>query len=239
MTYYHFNSDFVSDSQQSFVKDLLNCKDFSQSDRLLGSSTGRGITWFLDTKSELSINSVLRHYYRGGLFGKLIKDSYLFNGIKNTRAYQEFKLLEKLTQWNIPAPYPLALKIHRFLCFYQADILLGRIDNTQDLSQFLQASALTDGQYHAIGQLIRQLHNHQVHHSDLNIHNILIGKNDGKFWLIDFDKCKIQSGEDWKQANLSRLKRSFYKEKERLNIHFSEKNWEALLAGYKTLASNE
>ncbi|QGM80490.1 3-deoxy-D-manno-octulosonic acid kinase [Otariodibacter oris] len=237
MAYYHFNSDFVSNSQQPFVKSLLNCKDFSQSDRLLGSSTGRGITWFLDTKAELAINSVLRHYYRGGLFGKVIKDSYLFNGIETTRAYQEFKLLKQLCQWNIPVPHPLALKIQRFLCFYQADILLGRIDNTQDLSQFLQISKLTTQQYRAIGQLIRQLHDHQVHHSDLNIHNILIGKNDGKFWLIDFDKCQIQSGEEWKKDNLSRLKRSFDKEKERLNIHFSEKNWDALLKGYNSLTN--
>ncbi|MDE4025769.1 3-deoxy-D-manno-octulosonic acid kinase, partial [Glaesserella parasuis] len=74
--YYHFNTQLVADEKQSFVQQLLDCKDFSQSNRLLGSSKGRGTTWFLNTEKELGVNSVLRHYYRGGLFGKFVKDRY-------------------------------------------------------------------------------------------------------------------------------------------------------------------
>lgn len=231
--YYHFNTQLVADEKQSFVQQLLDCKDFNQSDRLLGSSKGRGITWFLNTEKELGVNSVLRHYYRGGLFGKLVKDRYFFQSYEKTRAMQEFRLLAQLSQWQIPVPRPIAIRVKRQCCFYQADILLEKIADTQDLSQYLQTNSLTPAQYQQIGQLIRLLHDHQVHHSDLNIHNILVDKQ-GKFWLIDFDKCQIQQGNEWKQGNLDRLLRSFNKEKGRLKIRFEQADWQTLLQGYST-----
>ncbi|MBJ6889142.1 lipopolysaccharide kinase InaA family protein, partial [Vibrio cholerae] len=39
-----------------------------------------------------------------------------------------------------------------------------------------------------------------------------------KVWIIDFDKCYVQSGHSWKQGNLKRLKRSFEKEIVQSNI---------------------
>ncbi len=230
--YYYFNAQLVASEQQAFVQQLLDCKDFSQSNRLLGSSKGRGTTWFLNTEKELGVNIVLRHYYRGGLFGKFIRDRYFFQSNEKTRAMQELRLLEQLSQWHLPVPRPIAIKIKRQCCFYQADILLEKIADTQDLSQHLQTQCLTAAQYQQIGQLICQLHDHQVHHSDLNIHNILIDSQ-GKFWLIDFDKCQIQQGNEWKQGNLDRLLRSFNKEKNRLQIQFEQSHWENLLKGYK------
>ncbi|OOH89773.1 3-deoxy-D-manno-octulosonic acid kinase [Pasteurellaceae bacterium 15-036681] len=232
MTYYQFNPDIVTTAQQQFVQQILDCKNYHQSNRLLGFSKGRGITWFLNTQTELGVNSVLRHYYRGGLFGKFVKDRYWFSDNKNTRAVQEFELLNQLHQWHLPTPRPIALKITAAFGFYQADILIEKIENTKDLSQFLQKNKLSAAQYQQIGKTIRQLHDHQVHHSDLNIHNILIEENSGNFWLIDFDKCQIQQGEEWKQANLARLLRSFNKEKGRLAIQFEEQDWQELVTAY-------
>lgn len=240
MIYYHFNQtafpilqtqEGQTSVEQDFVKSLLNTRNFEKSDRLLGFSKGRGITWFLNTRPELGVNSVLRHYLRGGLFGKLIKQHYFFNGLARTRAMQEFTLLNQMVGWNLPVPRPIAVKIERRFCFYQADILLELIEKTQDLSKFLQKQPLATTQYQQIGTLIRRLHDHQIHHSDLNIHNILLDA-EGKFWLIDFDKCGIAKGENWKADNLARLHRSFLKEQKRLNIHFQEADWQALLAGY-------
>lgn len=231
--YYQFNPEVVPDTHQAFVKSLLDCKNWDKSDRLLGFAKGRGITWFINTVPELEVESVLRHYRRGGLFGKIIKDRYLFNSIEQTRAAQEFQLLTQLHQWGLPVPRPIAFKISRRFGTYQADILLEKIANTQDLSRYLQTNRLSVGEYHAIGKLIRQLHDHQVHHSDLNIHNILRRETDGQFYLIDFDKCGIATGNDWKQANLDRLLRSFYKEQGRLGILFDKKDWESLLNGYQ------
>lgn len=232
MFYYHFNANLVPQNQQILLEKIFICKNFEKSDRLLGFAKGRGITWFLNTQAELGVNSVLRHYRRGGLFGKIIKDSYLFRGIEHTRAFQEFSLLEKMYAWGLPVPRPIAIQIEKQFCCYRADIMIEKVDNTQDLSQILQSRILADEQYQQIGKLIRQLHNHQVHHTDLNIHNILQDTS-GQFWLIDFDKCYIQSGNSWKQGNLDRLLRSFHKEQNRLNIHFSEQNWQALINGYQ------
>lgn len=232
MANYQFNPELVAPAQQALVAQLLDCKNFEKSDRLLGSSTGRGITWFLNTDAELGVNSVRRHYYRGGLFGKLVKDRYFFVSLAKTRAAQEFELLRQLHQWNLPVPRPIAFKIECSFGGYQADILLEKIEQTQDLSQFLQKQQLTAEQYQQIGALIRQLHDRQVHHSDLNIHNILLDQN-GKFWLIDFDKCHIQQGDAWKSQNLARLRRSFHKEQKRLGILFSEADWAALEKGYQ------
>lgn len=228
---YRFNEDILNPTQAEFVQSLFGCKSFENSNRLLGFSKGRGTTWFLNTSTELGINVVLRHYYRGGLFGKIVKDHYLFTQFEKTRPYQEFSLLQQMREWGLPVPRPIAIHIERHLCCYRADIMLEKLDNAQDLSKILQTQNLSAEQYQQIGRLIRQLHNHQVHHSDLNIHNILLDSN-GTFWLIDFDKCGIEPAEKWKQRNLDRLLRSFRKEQERLNILFNEKDWESLLVGY-------
>lgn len=232
--HYHFNSALVSESQQALIKQLLDCKSFTDHDRLLGFSKGRGTTWFLNTIAELGFDSVLRHYYRGGLFGKLVKDRYLFRSLAQTRCAQEFHLLEQLYQWGLPVPRPIAFKVTRTLFCYQADILLEKIANTQDLSHYLQQHTLDTSDYRNIGALIRRLHNHQICHSDLNIHNILRENETGHFYLIDFDKCAMQEGDNWKSENLKRLQRSFIKEQKRLNIRFTLNDWQAILDGYQS-----
>lgn len=231
MIYYHFNQTLVSKAHQLVLESLFNQQDFIHSERLLGFSKGRGTAWFLNTQAELGINIVLRHYYRGGLFGKIVKDHYLFRSLKQTRAYQEFELLQKMSDWGLPVPRPVGIQIQKKLFCYQANIMIEKIEQTQDLSKLLQKQALSAKQYQQIGQLIRQLHNKQVHHSDLNIHNILLDSAE-KFWLIDFDKCHVEQGNEWKKENLNRLLRSFRKEKGRLNILFDETDWENLLKGY-------
>lgn len=231
-TQFLFNADLILEQHAEFIQSLFNCESFENSDRLLGYSTGRGTTWFLDTATELGINVVLRHYYRGGLFGKLVRDSYLFTQFEKTRAYKEFFLLQQMLAWGLPVPRPVAIKAESQLCCYRADIMLEKLENTQDLSKILQSQYLSTEQCEQIGQLIRNLHNHQVHHSDLNIHNILLDDS-GNFWLIDFDKCSIEQGESWKKSNLDRLLRSFKKEQGRLNILFKEENWQAILKGYQ------
>ena len=40
-------------------------------------------------------------------------------------------------------------------------------------------------------------------------------------WLIDFDKCGIRQGSNWKNSNMVRLKRSFEKEKRLGNIYWA------------------
>ena len=54
-------------------------------------------------------------------------------------------------------------------------------------------------------------------------------------WIIDFDKCYQQKGDEWKENNLSRLTRSFHKEVNKRHIHWSEDEWHYLLEGYNTI----
>jgi 3-deoxy-D-manno-octulosonic acid kinase len=99
------------------------------------------------------------------------------------------------------------------------------------LVDILQQRSLSKPEYQAIGLQIKKLHNAQVNHTDLNIHNILLDKA-GKIWLIDFDKCYQQSGDNWKTANLARLLSSFNKELKKRSIKWQVVDWEHLMSGY-------
>ena len=194
---------------------------WQQSNKVIGSAQGRGTTWFVALDN---IDAALRHYRRGGLFGKIIQDHYIFTGWDKTRSYQEFQLLNTLIKAGVHVPAPIAARsIKRTFC-YQADLLSQKIPNAQDLVAILQEKPLSKEIYQKIGNEIRKMHATQVNHTDLNIHNILIDNKD-KVWIIDFDKCYQQDGSDWKQGNWDRLKRSFVKEVNKRNIHWNEKEW--------------
>ena len=136
----------------------------------------------------------------------------------------------------LPVPKPIAARVQKgkFGICYQADILTEKIENTQDLSLLLQATPLPKEIWTQIGKLIRQLHDQQVCHTDLNVHNILVQqiKNRKQCWLLDFDKCTVRSGDSWKTDNLNRLHRSFTKEIKRMKIQFTKQNWADLIEAY-------
>lgn len=96
----------------------------------------------------------------------------------------------------------------------------------------LQESPISDELYRKIGREIRKMHDAQVNHTDLNIHNILIDDQE-KVWIIDFDKCYVQIGDSWKQGNLKRLKRSFDKEVVKRAVKWSEFDWQPVVQGYQ------
>ncbi|WP_059021800.1 3-deoxy-D-manno-octulosonic acid kinase [Vibrio coralliirubri] len=194
---------------------------WQQEDKVVGSAQGRGTTWFVQAEK---LDAALRHYHRGGLFGKLVKDQYIFTGWKNTRSYQEFQLLNLLIEAGVNVPRPIAARaVKRTFC-YQADLLSEKIPNARDLVSILQEHSLSAEMYKKIGEQIKKMHEAQVNHTDLNIHNILIDEN-STVWIIDFDKCYQQPGNGWKQGNLDRLKRSFIKEVNKCQIKWDESEW--------------
>jgi 3-deoxy-D-manno-octulosonic acid kinase len=189
--------------------------------RIIGSAQGRGTTWFIALDA---MDAALRHYRRGGLFGKLIRDHYIFTAWENTRSYQEFQLLQVLIEAGVNVPKPIAARAIKSYFSYRADLLSQKIPNARDLVSILQDGQLSKSQYQKIGDEIRKMHAAQVNHTDLNIHNILID-DAGKVWIIDFDKCRQKPGDTWKQSNFDRLKRSFLKEVHKRGIHWSEEDW--------------
>lgn len=213
------------------VENIFSLDYWSAEHRISGSAIGRGTTWFIQMAK---LPAALRHYRRGGLFGKLVKDHYWFSGWQQTRSYQELKLLEYLIEQGVNVPKPIAARAIKKGFVYQADLLSEKIENAQDLVTVLQKRALNAEEHQRIGAEIAKMHQAQVNHTDLNIHNILLDKQ-GKVWLIDFDKCKkMSSAGHWQQCNLKRLKRSFNKEVKKRNIHWQANDFEQLLAGYRS-----
>lgn len=235
--FFLFNFEQHKTDQTQFFDPLY----WQQQERILGQAQGRGTTWFIKSSDLFGVNCALRHYYRGGLFGKIIKDCYHFSSLTKTRSFAEFHLLNKLHQAGIAVPKPIGAKVEKLTFgYYRADILSEKIENSQDLTALLQQQQLSDSTWQNIGQLIRQLHDLQICHTDLNAHNILIQQveqDTTKCWLIDFDKCAEKIGDDWKVKNLQRLHRSFQKEVKRMNIHFTQQNWQQLLQGYQQSTS--
>jgi len=210
------------------VQTLFDIAYWQNKNAVVGSATGRGTTWFLQLET---MQAALRHYRRGGWFGKIVRDQYWFLGLERTRSYAEFVLLQKLRSAGINVPRPIAAKVERTGWLYRADLLSEKISEASDLIDKLQRERLSSDDYQKIGLEIRKMHNAGVNHTDLNIHNILLD-SEGKVWIIDFDKCKQQSGNQWKERNLNRLLRSFRKERNKRNIHWSEDDFESLMLGY-------
>ncbi|WP_086981681.1 3-deoxy-D-manno-octulosonic acid kinase [Vibrio aphrogenes] len=219
---------------ESTVKHAFEPEFWHAQNKVLGSAQGRGTTWFVQTDN---LPAALRHYHRGGLFGKLVKDHYWFSQWHQTRSCEEFQLLQHLVKAGVNVPQPIAARaVKRTVC-YQADILTQKIEGAEDLVGILQKHSLQREIYVLIGEQIRQLHQANVNHTDLNIHNILLDKHN-KVWIIDFDKCHIEPelGETnlavWQKSNLDRLLRSFQKELTKRHIHWAEQDWAALEMGY-------
>ena len=215
-----FDDEIISDP----ALPLFDADYWQEQGKILGSASGRGTTWFVQLDC---MQAALRHYRRGGLFGKLVKDQYWFSGWEQTRSAQELNLLQVLIDADVNVPRPIAARAVKTGLTYQADLLSERIPNARDLVSILQEKPLPEVMYQKIGQEIAKMHKVNVNHTDLNIHNILIDGQD-KVWIIDFDKCCQQSDGDWKQSNLDRLKRSFLKEKKKHQIHWHESDFELL-----------
>jgi len=205
-------------------------------DKIIGESRGRNITWFVGEKTE---PMVLRHYYRGGLIGKLVNDQYWFNGIKNTRAYKEYELLIELEKRQLPACRVVSARINKSGLTYRADLLMKMVDGGQDLVALLTQQELSDEVWQEIGKTIAIFHKQYIYHADLNAHNILMN-NDNKVWLIDFDRGEIKENQgQWCQDNLNRLLRSFNKELAQLPVfNFTLDNWKTLIEAYQQALTN-
>lgn len=188
--------------------DLLEPAAYAPTDRQrVGARGGRGSAWFVQSVCG---PAVLRHYRRGGLFGRVIREHYLWLGAEATRCVREYRLLRRLHELGLPVPNPLAAGWWRQGLVYRQALLTARIPDTQSLAERLAASA-TLAPWEAAGQTIAQFHRHGLRHADLNAHNVLCGA-DGRIWLIDFDRCRLgPPSRPWAEDNLRRLRRSLVK----------------------------
>ncbi|MFL0804461.1 MAG: 3-deoxy-D-manno-octulosonic acid kinase [Agarilytica sp.] len=227
----HYDSQFFTAPSAVPTEAVFTADYWQQANAISGQAQGRGTTWFF---KHSGTEMALRHYFRGGLIGKLLTDHYAYSGLHNTRPFREFKLLRHLTALGLPAPYPVAVHVKKRPPFsYTGDIITQKIDNAADLVSLLSKRALTAKELNIIGATIKRFHEHCIYHHDLNAHNILLNDKSSA-WLIDFDQGAIRKdGSAWKQQNLDRLKRSFEKEKGRIpSFHWNEQSWNSLIEGY-------
>ena len=212
-------------------EDRFDAAGWLHSEPLKGShgSGGRGNTMYV---GNVPRQFVLRHFMRGGLVGKLIRDRYFFTGEDNTRSFVEWRLLAKLADNNLRVPRPAAARYSRSGFTYTADIITVRIPAVLPLSQYIAARSRGEEFWHDTGAAIREFHACGVYHADMNAYNMQID-NGGRLWMLDFDRGRLLPPGSWQQKTLGRLHRSLVKIKNLdPRVHFDEGNWEALLAGY-------
>lgn len=213
------------------TNDWFNPRYWRNNNAITGEKKGRASTYFFDFKEG---TGVLRHYWRGGLIGKLLTDQYFFSGLKRTRTYQEFVLLTKLTQLGLPVSKPIAARVTVCGFIYRGDLITEAVKDAQSVLDILKKRALTSHEYQKIANTLADFHNQGVCHADLNINNILLD-GDGKVVLIDFDRGSIrQPSHHISQNNMARLLRSFNKEQTRNTpFHWQKSDWNKLSSSYQ------
>lgn len=197
---------------------------------ILGQGLGRGAALIFNHQSH---DMVLRHYRRGGMIGRILKDRYFGRTPNKTRAFQELSLLSIMHQKGLPVPRPIAARMIHHGLFYRADILLEKIPNSQTLEDAMRNNSLSASGWAELGTVISQFHAEGIDHTDLNIRNIMLDK-DQKFWLIDFDKCSKRPPGSWAANNMARLHRSFEKENAKYLLKdWNAENWALLCKAYQ------
>jgi 3-deoxy-D-manno-octulosonic acid kinase len=194
-----------------------------------GEKKGRATTYFFQhSRGQL----VLRHYWRGGMIGKLLSDQYLYLGLQHTRTYKEFALLVELLALGLPVPTPISAKVTVNGPIYRGDIITQALPNAYSLLDKLKIELLTDNDITLIAHTLAQFHNAGVNHADLNINNILF--SDDKVYLIDFDRgTRNEFNHKTNESNMKRLKRSFEKEQGRNStFYWQDEQWALLMDKY-------
>ncbi len=226
-TKFYLNEELPSDREFSFYESFFDRTAIEKSEGV-SSRGGRGQTLLFSKDGR---DLVLRHYKRGGLFGKLVSDCFFFFEPHSHRAYDEFVLLNRMLEMNLPVPKPvIAREICNGIVIVQ-DIVIERLNGYTDLSYVIAERHLRHEEFTSIGRTLKCFFDNNILHTDLNIRNILINDT-GKVCVIDFDKCfLVQLTNSKKEEMISRLLRSFRKEVERNSdkkVNFNESDFELL-----------
>ena len=199
-------------------------------------SGGRGQTLFV---GNVPRQFVLRHFMRGGMVGKLVRDAYIFTGADATRSFSEWRMLAKMADRNLRVPRPAAARYCKHGPFYTADIITVRIPQVRSLSERIAEKDWGEEFWLSIGKSIHEFHDCGVYHADMNAYNLQIDDG-GALWMLDFDRGRLLPPGAWQQNTLSRLHRSLNKVKTLdPRLFYRRENWEQLLEGYFSASRSE
>ena len=199
-------------------------------------SAGRGDTMFV---GNVPRQFVLRHFVRGGLISKVVRDRYVWTGEDSTRPFAEWRMLAKMADSGLRVPRPAAARYRRRGLLYTADIITVRIPKVRPLSELIAAHACDAEFWESLGRSIQAFHAEGVYHADMNAHNLQIDDG-GDLWMLDFDRGRLLQPGPWQQKTLSRLHRSLNKIRSiNPTLHFNAENWERFLEGYFAASRSE
>jgi len=160
---------------------------------------------------------VLRQYSHGGLLRAITRNLYFFGA----RSFRELALTEEIRSCGIPTIHPIGAIHHRiFYPFYQAYLLSLEVPQALDLTQYLTDLGAQPSRENlsskrntirSTGLLIRKFHQAGFFHTDLQLKNILVARD--QLLLIDFDRSYRRSNLSNRERvkNLLRLNRSVEK----------------------------
>lgn len=192
-------------------------------------AAGRGTTMYV---GNVPRQFVLRHYLRGGLVGRLIRDLYLFTGENRSRPFREWRMLQKMADRGLRVPRPAAARYVRHGPFYRADIITVRIPDVRPLSEVITEPQQAAGFWPSLGKSVHEFHAHGVYHADMNAYNLQLD-GDGDLWMLDFDRGRFLPPGPWQQKTLARLHRSLQKITTLdPKARFGRQEWEQFLEGY-------
>jgi 3-deoxy-D-manno-octulosonic acid kinase len=224
--------DCIGNADPGSVESLFDPEYWRRRGELQQVRAGRGSAWFIASGKR---QWALRHYRRGGFIARLSRDLYWWAGEQKVRAFAEWRLLEVLTQRDLPVPRPVAARYQRSGLGYRCDLITQRIVDAEPLSAKLVIHALPESLWRAAGAAIARLHRAGVDHADLNAHNILADAK-GVISVIDFDRGRLREPGAWRLGNLRRLRRSLAKlARELPSDRCSDDTWGWLMAGYQAV----
>lgn len=203
---------------------------WQQQNKIVGTKKGRATAWFFQFED---LTGVLRHYWRGGLIGKVLNDQYLYSSLEKTRVYKEFSLMYTLIDMGLNVPKPIAAKVTRSGLIYRGDIITEAVAGAKSILDILIDRPLNEKELSQIAKTVALFHSNGVYHADLNINNILFNEI-GEVYIIDFDRGEIKANNPkWQQSNMARLERSFLKEQSRNpHFHWQSDDWQSLANFY-------
>ena len=206
---------------------VLFTSEYYQSQAQRVGAGGRNAAWFIPTPVG---PAVLRQYRRGGLVGRFNRSKYFFKSPEQTRAFQEFAIINYLHGAGLTVPKALAAFYQRQGLFCEMALITSLVGDTVPLATICQQfidkviDQKTVEDYARItAQRVRQMHDLGVWHADLNAYNILCTQASIEAYIIDFDKAqKLTLSDTLRQKNLNRLQRSLLKVCGQQSIVFME-----------------
>lgn len=164
---------------------------------------------------------LIRDFKRGGFVRHFTRESYWFVN----RPLKELKILIEAREKGLNVPQPLGACWERRGWFYRGRIASHEVDARHlldVLGELSEARALLM----RAGRSIREMHDADIYHADLQVRNILVSEDE--IFVIDFDNARADAPVSRLQRarNLLRLRRSM--EKNGLPASF----FDAICAGY-------